>query len=49
MTIWYSKDRMYRVDEFDNDTRFLLKRSCKNDKGEPVYEVVCQLTKEEMS
>ena len=49
MTIWYSKDRMYRVDEFDNDTRFLLKRSYKNDKGEPVYEVVCQLKKEEMS
>ena len=49
MTIWYSEDRMYRVDEFDNDTRFLLKRSCKNDKGEPVYDVVCQLTKEEMS
>lgn len=49
MAIWYSEDRMYRVDEFDDDTRFLLKRIYKNNKGEPVYEVVCRLTKEEMS
>ena len=49
MAIWYSEDRMYRVDEFDSGTRFLLKRIYTNDKGEPVYEVVCQLKKEEMS
>lgn len=47
MKIWYSKDRMFRVDEFDNGTRFLLKKIFKNNKGEPVYDVVCQLTKED--
>lgn len=47
MTIWYSKDRMYRVDEFDDGSRFLLKRVYTNLRGECVYDVVCKLTKEQ--
>lgn len=47
MKIWYSKDRMFRVDEFDDGNRFLLKRVYTNLKGECMYDVVCKLTKEQ--
>ena len=47
MTIWYSKNRMYRVDEFDDGSRFLLKRVYTNLRGECMYDVVRKLTKEQ--
>ena len=45
MTIWYSKDLRYRVDEFDDGSRFLLKRVYTNLRGECMYDVICKLTK----
>lgn len=47
MRRWYSEDLAYRIDEFDDGTRFLLKQMYTNLDGEPVYGVVCRLEEEE--